>query len=251
MVNRLRRLQVFHGEGGGASPIINDVETKERAAVTTKELVTAREALERLNDEEDYLRRQHNLKDEELRAEVHQRIRNEKAAINSWFRSGEFFILARSGRVHLPTCETVSHWLDRDTMWEPYLLDLERVKDWHGSDNYPVFPTLLDRASVEARRSYTTCQTCSPALDHTVKRGGRRGWQNVLAGHLGPKHFGLHMSTPDGRDIGQLVRVASVLTAKGRNFLAEFTGPEPITDPDVVLMYEKKKPSDLPDGAES
>lgn len=203
-------------------------------------------ASEDLSRAEDYLRREEYLDDDQLRAQLLERVRAEKEAVDSWLHGGEFYIIAGSGKVHLPTCDSVGRWLDREQMWQPWLDDLERVRNWHGGDNAPAFPKLLDRAGVEALRTYTTCQLCAPTLDHIEKRGGRKGWQSIQASSLGAKHFGLHLSTTEGRELGQLVRISNILTADGQDFQAEFTASEPITDPDTLMMYQKKTPTGLP-----
>ena len=73
-------------------------------------------------------------------------------------------------------------FVDRDAAWAPYLSHLERVRDWHGSDNAPSMPRMLTRAEVEGLKTYKTCPLCAPTLDHTNKRRGVRGWTNLKAG---------------------------------------------------------------------
>lgn len=64
--------------------------------------------------------------------------------------------------------------MDRDIAWAPYLRHLERVRDWHGSDNAPDVPRLKTREQTEALGRYAMCPICTPSLDHTDKGKTRK-----------------------------------------------------------------------------
>jgi hypothetical protein len=59
---------------------------------------------------------------------------------------------------------------------------------------------------------------------------------------LGQKHFGMQLSTTRGREPGELVRISE----SSQPTATTSTDSEPITDPAILLMYEKKKPTGLP-----
>jgi hypothetical protein len=133
-------------------------------------------AWDELADQEDSIRSMRHLSDDELRAKLVNALREEQAAVDRWLDAADCFVMSGAGRIHLPNCPSVSGFIDRSKAWAPYLDDLERVRDWHGSDNVPPMPALLTRADVEAMRAYKTCPVCAPALDHVDKRVGVKGW---------------------------------------------------------------------------
>lgn len=195
-------------------------------------------AMDELNAKEDYIRSQRHLSDEELRAQMVDTLRKEKALVDRWTDSGDCYVLSGSGKVHLPTCSSMRAVVDREAAWAPYLDDLERARDWHGSDNAPPMPALLTRADVEELARYTSCPTCAPTLDHIDKRPSARGWTMLKAGSLNFRHFGTAFSLADGTEIGVLSRISRVETVDGLDFAAEFDGPvDPVTDPLIELMY--------------
>lgn len=197
-----------------------------------------RAASEALYEQEDFLRRMAYLSDEELTQQLVTTLRKEKEAVDSWLDSGDCFILASSGKVHLPECTSMRQFVDRDAAWAPYLRDLERVRDWHGSDNAPAMPRMLTRAEVEGLRAYKACPLCAPTLDHTDKRRGIRGWTTLKAASLRAQHFGRDFSLVDGTRIGELTKISKVETAAGMEFQAEFSGRDfPVTDPATEMMY--------------
>lgn len=197
-----------------------------------------RSAMDELNAKEDYVRSMRHLSDEQLREQLVETLRKEKARIADWLDSGDCYIIAGSGKVHLPSCPSMRQFMDRDAAWAPYLDHLERVRDWHGDDNAPAFPTLRTRADIESLRSYRICPTCAPTLDHTDKRKGVKGWTALQAGSLNRKHLGTSFCLADGTDIGTLTRLAMVETLEGTDFHAGFDGLEhPVTDPAAGLMY--------------
>lgn len=197
-----------------------------------------RASSEALYAQEDFLRRVSYLSDEELTQQLLITLRMEKEAVDSWLDSGDRFILASSGKVHLPECTSMRQFMDRDAAWAPYLGDLERVRDWHGSDNAPAMPRVLTRAEVEGLRAYKRCPLCAPPLDHTDKRRGIHGWTTLKAGGLRTRHFGKDFSLVDGTRVGELTKISRVETAAGLEFQAEFSGRDfPVTDPATEMMY--------------
>lgn len=192
---------------------------------------------------ENYLRRMDYLTDDELRDQLKESIRKEKATLDKWAASGEFFILSGARKVHLPTCPSMRRDMDRDAAWAPYLRDLERVRDWRGDDHSPGMPTLLTRSHVEALPKYTTCPTCSPTLDHADKRRTPKGWTVLKAGSLLGKHIGLTFVRDNGEEIGELERIVRVETAAGLDLAVFFKGAaEPWTDPEKMLQYRTRVP---------
>lgn len=195
-------------------------------------------ATDELNSPEDDVRSQRQLSDGELRDRLVETLRTEKALIDRWVSSGDCFIISGSGTVHLPACPSLRAVVDREAAWAPYLTELERARDWHGSDNAPPMPALLTRFDVEELARYTACPSCAPALDHTDKRPVARGWTVLKAGSLNFKHFGTEFSLGDGTGIGTLTRISRDETAAGLEFAAYFDGTiEPVTDPLIDLMY--------------
>ncbi|HEX9228521.1 MAG TPA: hypothetical protein VF885_18110, partial [Arthrobacter sp.] len=193
-------------------------------------------AMDELNAREDYIRSQRHLTDEELRAQLVDTLRKEKAVVDRWVDSGDCFIISAAGKVHLPSCPSMRAVVDREAAWAPYLDDLERARDWHGSDSAPPMPALLTRADVEDLARYTSCPVCAPTLDHTDKRPVARGWTLVQAGSLNFRHFGTAFSLADGTAVGTLTKISRVETADGLNFAAEFDGiVDPVTDPLIEL----------------
>ena len=181
---------------------------------------------------------QRDLSDDELRAQLLDTLQKEKALVDRWTGSGDCFIISGSGKVHLPTCPSMHTLVNREEAWAPYLDDLERVRDWHGSDNAPPMPALLTRADVEELARYTSCPVCAPALDHTDKRPAARGWTTLQAGSLNFKHFGTAFSLIEGAEIGVLTKLSRVETADGLEFEAWFDGvADPVLDPLTEVMY--------------
>ncbi|MCC3269485.1 hypothetical protein MUG94_08130 [Arthrobacter gengyunqii] len=204
-------------------------------------------AVRALNEQEDYVRRMGHLSDEELTRQLVATLRQEKTRLDRWIDSGECFILSSAGKIHLPQCPSMRQFMDRDAAWKPYLDDLDRVRDWHGSDNAPDMPTLLTRAEVEGLKAYKTCSVCAPTLDHTDKRPGLRGWTVLKCGSLKTKHFGKYFSFVAGEEMGVLTRISTVETIGGLEFRAEFDGlDDPVTDPSVEVMYPTPRPSTWP-----
>ncbi|MCC9175840.1 hypothetical protein [Arthrobacter sp. zg-Y179] len=201
------------------------------------------EASKALNEQENFLRRQDYLSDEELTENLLAGIRREKAIVESWLDSGDCFVLSSAGKVHLPQCSSMRQFMDREAAWAPYLRDLERVRDWSG-DTYPSMPVLRTRAQVEDLKAYKTCPMCAPTLDHSDKRQGVRGWTLLKAGSLKAKHFGKTFSLAGGSSIGVLTEISTVETAQGLDFRAEFDGlAAPVTDPMTQVMYRTPRPT--------
>lgn len=195
-------------------------------------------AWDELADREDHIRSLRHLADDELRAKLLDTLREEEAAVGHWLDAGDCFVMSGAGSVHLPICPSMSAFIDRGKAWAPYLDDLERVRDWHGSDNVPPMPALLTRADVEAMSAYKACPVCAPALDHRDKRAGAKGWTVLKAGSLDRRHLGTAFSLPDGSEIGALAKITTVHTLAGTDFRAEFDGlGSPITGPATELMY--------------
>lgn len=202
------------------------------------DLAREQEASRALYEQEDFVMRMGHLSDEELTQQLIATLQREKDLVEDWLDSGDCFIVSSAGKVHLPQCQSMRQLVDRDAAWAPYLSHLERVRDWHGSDNAPSMPRMLTRAEVEGLKTYKTCPLCAPTLDHTNKRRGVRGWTCLKAGSLKTNHFGKKFSFADGAEIGALTRISNVETAEGTEFRAEFDGLErPITEPSTELMY--------------
>lgn len=188
--------------------------------------------------QQDDLTSQRDLSDEELLAQLADTLQKEKALVDRWSASGDCFIMSDSGKVHLPTCSSVRAVVDREAAWAPFLDDLERVREWHGTDNAPPMPALMTRADVEELTRYTSCPECAPALDHAEKRPSVRGWTTLKAGSLSFRHFGLPFSLVEGAEIGVLTKLSRIETADGLDFAAEFDGiVDPVTDPLAEVMY--------------
>lgn len=197
-----------------------------------------RAAWDELNAQEDFIRSQRHLSDDELRAQLVEALRKEKAVINRWLDAGDCYIVSGSGKVHLPTCPSMRTLVDREASWAPYLDDLERARNWHGDDNAPPMPALMTRADVEDLTRYTSCTVCAPSLDHTDKRPSARGWTLLKAGSLNFKHFGTAFSLADGTELGTLTRIVRDETAEGLEFAVYFDGLiDPVTDPLIEVMY--------------
>lgn len=212
---------------------------------TTKPRMTEAEASKDLAANEDYVRRMDYLTDDELRKQMKESIRKEKAALDKWAASGEFFILSGARKVHLPTCPSMRRDMDRDAAWGPYLRFPERARDWHGDDHSPGMPTLLTRSSVEELPKYTTCPICAPTLDHTDKRKNPKGWTVLKASSLKAKHFGRTFFLTSGAELGELTRLSRDETPAGVDFRAEFTGgASQVTDPEAVIQYRTPLPGD-------
>lgn len=191
-----------------------------------------------LNVQVDTLTGQRQLSDEELLAQLADTVRKEKALVERWTASGDCFILSGSSKVHLPTCPSVSAVVDREAAWAPYLNDLERVREWHGTDNAPPMPALMTRADVEDLTRYSSCPVCAPTLDHADKRPSAPGWTALKAGSLNFRHFGIPFSLAEGAEIGVLTKLSRVETADGLDFAAAFDGiVDPVTDPLTEVMY--------------
>lgn len=212
----------------------------DRLAGTAKEREQAASRV--LYEHEDFLKRMGHLNDEELTQQLVATLRKETVTIRRWLDSGDCFIQSSAGKIHQPECPSMRQFVDREAAWAPYLRDLERVRNWHGSDNAPAMPTLLTRAEVEALKAYKTCPVCAPTLDHTDKRRGSRGWTTLQAGSLKSKHFGKSFSLIDGTEIGVLTRISTVETADGMGFKAEFDGLDyPVTDASREVMYPTRQ----------
>lgn len=197
-----------------------------------------RAAWDELNAREDHVQSQRHLSDEELRTQLVDTLRKEKAVVDRWADSGDCFIISGSGKVHLPTCPSMRALVDRDAAWAPYLDDLERVRDWHGDDNAPPMPAFLTRADVEELARYTSCSVCEPSLAHTDKRPSARDWTLLKAGSMNYRHFGTAFSLVDGTELGILTRIARDETADGLEFSVYFDGLiDPVTDPLLEVMY--------------
>lgn len=195
-------------------------------------------AVNELSGQEDCIRGMRHLSDEQLRVQLLETLRKEKAAVDGWLDAGDCFLLSGTGVVHLPNCPSMSPFIDRDTAWAPYLDELERVRNWHASDNAPPMPALLTRADVEALSAYKTCHICTPALDHTEKRAGIEGWTVLKAGSLNRRYLGTAFSLPDGSEIGVLRKITTVDTPDGTDFRLEFDGLDaPVTGPGTEVMY--------------
>ena len=192
-----------------------------------------------LNSQEDHLTGPRPLSDEVLLAQLADTVQKEAALVDRWIASGDCFIISGSGKIHLPTCPSVSAVVDREAAWAPYLEDLERARDWNGSDNAPPMPALLTRADVEDLAHYTSCPECAPALDHQEKRSSVRGWTALEAGSLNFRHFGIPFCLVEGAEIGVLTKLSRVETADGLDFAAVFDGiVDPVTDPLTEVMYQ-------------
>jgi hypothetical protein len=67
--------------------------------------------------QEDYLNALRGLSNDELRERMKETVAMEKAAMQEWLDSGDCYIVSLAGKVHLPTCESMRRFVDRDSAW--------------------------------------------------------------------------------------------------------------------------------------
>lgn len=72
-----------------------------------------------LSGQEDYIRSMRHLSDEDLRAQLVATLRDEKSAVTRWLDAGDCFVMSGAGKVHLPSCPSMTAFVDRDKAWEP------------------------------------------------------------------------------------------------------------------------------------
>ncbi|MFD0046989.1 hypothetical protein ACFVGV_17545 [Pseudarthrobacter scleromae] len=190
--------------------------------------------------QEDYIRTLQDLSHGELRDQMKETVSLEKAAIQEWLDSGDCYIISLAGKVHLPTCDSMKRFVDRDSAWFTNLRFPQRLQgESPDEDPIPVWPILRTRAQIEAMPRRTACPLCKPDLAHLDKARRAITWTYLPARSLNSKHFSTEFRLPNGSLLGALTRISTVETIDGLLFTAEFEHAEaPVTDPDTELMYQ-------------
>lgn len=188
----------------------------------------------------DYLKELCSLSHDEIRDRVKETAALEKAAMQGWLDSGDCYIISLAGKVHLPTCDSMKPFVDRDSAWITNLRFPQRLQgESPDEDPVPVWPILRTRAQIEAMPRRTACPLCKPDLAHLDKARRAITWTYLPARSLKSKHFGTEFRLPEGTLLGALTRITTVETIDGLDFTAEFEHAEaPVTDPDTELMYQ-------------
>lgn len=188
--------------------------------------------------EEGYLQFLSGLSDDELRTKMKETVCLEKAAMKEWLDSGDCYIASLAGKVHVPTCESMRRFVDRDSAWGLNLRFPDRLLDGPDDDPIPVWPILRTRAQVESLSKRTACPLCALHLEFLNKPERAITWTYLPASSLNSKHFGTEFRLADGPLLGALTRISTVETIDGLDFRADFEHAEaPVTDPDTRLMY--------------
>ena len=192
-----------------------------------------------LYKQEDFLRSLDGLSDEELREHMRVTADLEKAAIKEWLDSGDCYIISLAGKVHLPTCDSMGRFVDRDSAWGlNFRFPKRLLGEGPDADPIPIWPILRTRAQIESLPSCTPCPLCAPMPVAPEKRFGANSWTYLRARSLNSKHFGTEFRLAEGTLLGALTKISTVETIDGFDFTAEFEHAEaPITDPDTEMMY--------------
>ncbi|WP_454810656.1 hypothetical protein [Paenarthrobacter nitroguajacolicus] len=190
--------------------------------------------------QEDYARTLQALSHDELRERMKETLALEKAAMQEWLDSGDCYIISLAGKVHVPTCDSMRRFVDRDSAWSTNFRFPQRLQgDSPDEDPIPAWPILKTRAQIEAMPRRTACPLCSPDLPHLDKARRAITWTFLPARSLKSKHFGTEFRLPDGTLLGALTRISTVETIDGLLYSAEFEFAEtPVTNPETDLMYE-------------
>lgn len=190
--------------------------------------------------QEDFLRGLESLSENEIRDFMEETVALEGVAMQEWLDSGDCYIVSLAGKVHLPTCESMRRFVDRDAAWGINFRWPRRLVDPpEGENPVPVWPMLRTRAQLEAMPKRTACPLCRAGLVHLNKPQVAVTWTYLPARSLGSKHFGTEFRLPSGTLLGALTRISTVETIEGLEFSAEFEHAEaPVTDPDTEVMYQ-------------
>jgi hypothetical protein len=196
-------------------------------------------AARELYKQEDYLGSLKGLSDDELRERFKETMALEKAALQEWLDSGDCFIVSLAGKVHIPTCDSMRRYVDRDNAWGWNFRFPDRLlAPPFDEDPIPVWPMLRTRAQIERVPRYVACPLCVPDLVNVGKVSPKITWTYLPARSLKSKHFGTEFRLAEGTLLGALTKITTVETIKGLAFAAEFEHAEaPVTDPDTELMY--------------
>ncbi|SKB02727.1 hypothetical protein SAMN06295879_3570 [Agreia bicolorata] len=157
-------------------------------------------------------RQQRHLSDDELRAWMTEQASLEKAEIRQAVDEKRVYVVAGKDahRVHLYDCSSLREQIDRDHAWSFWQIgsaESFRLQLAHG-DGGPRMPELVDRAAIEALRSYVTCQICAPSVSHTSKS---RGVRTTKLTSLSARHIGRELSALDGTSLGLLERIITTI----------------------------------------
>ncbi|MDQ1053112.1 hypothetical protein QE394_001040 [Arthrobacter sp. SORGH_AS 212] len=196
-------------------------------------------AARELYKQDDYVQALQDLSHDELRDRMSETVALEKVAIQEWLDSGDCYVISHAGKLHLPTCDSMQRFMDRDSAWFTNLRFPQRLQgDAPDDDPIPAWPILRTRTQIEALSSYTPCPLCAPMPVPPEARFGAKQWTHLHARNLKSKHFGTEFRSADGSILGALTKITTVETIDGLDFTAEFEHAEaPITDPDIELMY--------------
>lgn len=197
-------------------------------------------AARELYRQKDYISALAGQSDVELRERIRETVALEEQAMQEWLDSGDCYIVSLAGKVHLPTCDSMKRFVDRQAAWGLNLRFPERLRgDSPDEDPIPVWPLLKTRAQIEAMPRRTACPLCKPDLAHLDKARRTVTWTYLPARSLKSKHFGTEFRLPEGTLLGPLTKITTVETIDGLNFRADFEHAEaPVTDPDTELMYQ-------------
>lgn len=192
-----------------------------------------------LYKQDDYIRTLRDLSEDGLQERLKATVALEKEAMKEWLDSGDCYIISLAGKVHLPTCQSMHRYVDRDAAWWGLIFRFpDKMLEWPDEDNLPPWPILKTRAQIEALPKYTACPLCAPDLAHLNKPERAITWTYLPARSLKSKHFGTEFRLADGSRLGALTRITTEETIDGLVFSASFSQAEaPIADPDMELMY--------------
>ncbi|CAH0126374.1 hypothetical protein SRABI83_00090 [Arthrobacter sp. Bi83] len=188
--------------------------------------------------QEDYLQSLSDLSEEELREQMRVTLALEKEAMKEWMDSGDCYIISQAGKVHVPTCQSMGRFVNRDAAWGLNLRYPDRLLDGPDEDPIPVWPILRTRAQIESLAKRTACPLCALDLAFLDKPERAITWTYLRARSLNSQHFGTDFKLADGTPLGALTKITTEETIDGLTFSATFSQAEaPITEPDTELMY--------------
>jgi hypothetical protein len=196
-------------------------------------------AARELYKQEDYNSGLASRSDDELRERIRETVALEEQAMQEWLDSGDCYIVSLAGKVHLPTCESMRRFVDRQAAWGLNFRFPERLQgDSPDEDPIPVWPILRTRVQIEAMPRRTACPLCSPDLARLDKTQRAISWTYLPARSLKSKHFGTEFRLPEGTLLGALTKITTPEMIDGLD-RAEFEHAEaPVTDPDTEMMYQ-------------
>lgn len=188
--------------------------------------------------QEGYLQSLSDLSEDELRQQMSVTLSLEKEAMKEWLDSGDCYIISQAGKVHVPTCQSMGRFVDRDAAWFTNFRFPGRLLDCPDDDPIPVWPIFRTRAQIERLSNRMACPLCARHLAFLDKPEMPITWTYLRASSLNSKHFGTDFKLSDGTPLGALLRITTEETIEGLTFSAKFSQAEaPITDPDTELMY--------------